>query len=252
MVLMVSADEEDVTGFLGESVLLRCTCSDRNLDKDFKWQREDRDEAVFIYNRTASYFTESYKGRAEIFLAKNSSNCSVLLTKITADDQGRYSCRFSTNIKYKRFFVNLNVTARYIVHPINGPITLSGGVKVYECDVEGHDQLAEIRWSLDGEPLKNSSTTNISTTYTLDAGVYHFTSKLMTELSWTSQPKCVAIGISTNSTPVIGEPPKHPDRRFRIRFKIISIALVLGFILFLCIIGKFCGRITEDKRSDNI
>lgn len=47
---------------------------------------------------------------------------------------------------------------------------------------------AEIEWSLDGQPLTSSPTTDI----TLDdsTGLYHFTSRLITSLNGTSRPTC--------------------------------------------------------------
>lgn len=238
MVLIISGDEVIVKDVLEDSVLLPCNCSERNLDMDFKWQREYESSKmlVFKHNRKSSVFFDRYEGRAKIFLSENKDNCSVLLTNITEDDQGSYKCIFFIEATYQRPTVYLNFSARYYVCQTDDR---SG--KVFQCDVKGHHKKAEIQWRLRGQILTNSSTTGITHTHTLNAstGLYHFNSKLSTKLNWTSKPTChvEAKGIST--TIIIPECPDvekliHPQFRDRHQyFTIVPIMLLLGFLLVL-------------------
>lgn len=57
-----------------------------------------------------------------------------------------------------------------------------------ECRVKGRYRDAEIQWTLDGRPLTSSPTTNV--TLNDSTGLYHFISKLITELNGTSSPTC--------------------------------------------------------------
>lgn len=98
--------------------------------------------------------------------------------------------------------------ASYNICPPKLPSNLNGNlnVKVFQCDAKGHYGEAEIQWFLDGQLLTDSLTTNITLTKTLNApaGLYSFTSKLKTNLTGISEPKCniKAKGMSTIITHV--------------------------------------------------
>lgn len=130
MLLIVSGDDEVINGTLGRSVLLPCNCSNRNLNKEFKWQME---QECLIYNN--STINTSCKSQAKVFVAENSSNCSLLLTNITANDQGKYRCMFYVDDMYKYSSISLNISAEprcdkpaqipnnadLLIHPSPGP-----------------------------------------------------------------------------------------------------------------------------------
>lgn len=248
MVLIVSGDDETITGIFEDSVLLPCTCPERNLDKEFKWQMEEPNMMLVLkHNLNRSVFSGRYDGRAETFLAENSQNCSVLLSNITTDDLGKYRCVFYSQGKYKKFFVHLNISARYNVCQKNLTDNLKGDLseKVFQCDAEGRYKEAELQWILGGRILTNSSITGITHNSTLDAstGLYHFTSKLVTTLNGITNPTCYvrAKGISTiisnGCSPENGYSSK-PDTQqpdfMRYRYmKIIPIMMLLGFTLLL-------------------
>ncbi|XP_078118240.1 T-lymphocyte activation antigen CD80 [Sander vitreus] len=239
LVVIVSGDEETMlTTMLGDSVLLPCPCSERNLE--FHWQMEEPNMTlVFKNNNTTSNFYPKYKGRAQIFLYENRDNCSVLFINVTADDQGKYRCSFHRQEEYQRLFVYLNVSAGYTVCQTAN--NLSGSVKVFQCHVKGRYRKTEIQWILNGELLPKSKTTNITHTYTLDAptGLYHFNSTLRTELNGTVEPTChvKAKGISTIITHECvqrNEPHKKDPENARYRYlTIIPIMLLLGLSLLL-------------------
>ncbi|XP_076603408.1 uncharacterized protein LOC143330603 [Chaetodon auriga] len=247
MVLIVSGegDDETITGVFGDSVLLPCTCPERNLDKEFKWQMEEPNTVLVLkHNLNTSVFTDRYDGRAQTFLAENSQNCSVLLSNITTDDLGRYRCVFYSQGKYKKFFVNLNITASYNVCQKD---SLKGDKmgKVFQCDATGRYREAELQWSFNGTILTNSFTTGITHSNTLDAstGLYRFTSKLITTLNGNTNFTCdvkakgistvISRGCSKKSTGLPETVTQQPDL-MRYRYvKIIPIMMVFGFILLL-------------------
>ncbi|KAF3694737.1 Butyrophilin subfamily 1 member A1 [Channa argus] len=247
LVVAVSGDEEVkfvedriFMSILDSSVLLECPCSNRNENKDFRWQKEGPEKTTVF---SSSNFSELYKGRAKIFVAQDRYNCSLLLTNITVNDQGKYRCSFYSHETYNRFFVYLKVQAFYRVCQKNSASNLndSSSAKDFHCDVAGHYRDAEIQWYLDSQLLTNSSTTSITYTYSLEdpTGLHIFSSKLTTELKGTSEPKCdvKAKGISTELESSCDS--KHEKLKqtvikdFRIPFKVIPIFVVLGFSLVL-------------------
>lgn len=114
MTFSTVGDDETIEGVLEDRVLLPCNCSERDLV--FQWQMDEPNPTLVLKYDKTLHVSGSYKDRAEIFLAENSNNCSVLLTNITAGDQGRYSCRFYRQKQYQKFFVNLNVSGEYSLY----------------------------------------------------------------------------------------------------------------------------------------
>ncbi|XP_034042317.1 sialoadhesin [Thalassophryne amazonica] len=112
LLITVTGDEEvTVDAVLGQSVLLPCNCSSRSLVKNVMWQMEKPNlMMVAKYGKEFSKFYGRYDGRAEIFQAENSENCSVLLTNIQQEDQGKYRCSFYIREAYKYILVHLWVT----------------------------------------------------------------------------------------------------------------------------------------------
>ncbi|XP_068591648.1 T-lymphocyte activation antigen CD80 [Cebidichthys violaceus] len=252
MVVIVSGDVTTIRGFLEDSVLLPCNCSE--LDKEFKWQMEEPTKMVMlIYNKTLS---NRYEGRTKTFLSEDSNNCSVLLNNITAEDQGKYRCLFHREEKYTYNEVYLNVNANYSVCQTEE--SLSGGVKVFRCNVSGSYREAWIQWTLDGQLLTYSTTTNITHTNYTDAGLYHFNSTLSTKLNWTSEPTCdvKAKNISTTLNRDCGGPEPYQNPRpqavdfMRNHFMIILSVLLLGlFSLLLLYFSKRLQRKQEVNTS---
>ncbi|XP_040913323.1 uncharacterized protein si:dkey-192g7.3 [Toxotes jaculatrix] len=111
---VVSGDDEvAIEGILGDSVLLPCTCKDRNLMVEFNWQMDEPHPThVLSHQDNTTDFNDRYKSRAKIFVADNSSNCSLLLTNIIANDQGKYRCTFQRKKLHTRFFIKLNISER--------------------------------------------------------------------------------------------------------------------------------------------
>ncbi|KAM6954901.1 uncharacterized protein PEZ65_008222 [Lycodopsis pacificus] len=237
MVVIVSGDDTTIRGFLEDSVLLPCNCSE--LDKEFYWQMDAPNPMlVFSFNNT---LLNRYKGRTKTFQSENRNNCSVLLTNITAEDQGIYRCWFHRQEMYTDFNVRLKVSASYtLCQTEESP---SGGVKVFWCNVSGRYRESWIQWTLDGQ-LINSTTTNITHTNYTDAvtGLYHLNSTLSPKLNWTSEPTCdvKAKNITAQTKVGCGERPgRSQDPRpqpvvwIRSCIKVIPAVSVLGLFLLL-------------------
>ncbi|KAG8000583.1 hypothetical protein GBF38_016997 [Nibea albiflora] len=176
---------ETVSSILHGSVLLPCSCPERRVDEPFFWQMESKQKSMFTYSNGNSTFKPGYKGRGEIFLHEHGNNCSLLLTNVTAEDQGQYRCSFKSQGVHNTIFVNLTVSVNYHVCQ-----------NFTACHVKGLYRDAEIEWNLDGRPLTSSPTTNI--TPDDSTGLYHFTSKLITSFNETSRLTCTvkAKGVS--------------------------------------------------------
>jgi len=86
-----------------------------NLLKYVKWQNSERQELVFKFDKTSLQIGENYTGRVETFLSENGSNCSLLLTNITAADRGEYRCIFYIKNQYTYHDVNLHVCGKSFI-----------------------------------------------------------------------------------------------------------------------------------------
>nr|XP_033966012.1 uncharacterized protein si:dkey-192g7.3 [Pseudochaenichthys georgianus] len=231
---------EDVTinGCLEHDVLLPCACSGRNESREVRWQAEDTEvsngSVVFKHTQTAEAFNDKYKDRGKSFLSENRENCSILLTNITAEDQRKYRCIFNIDERYQRPFVTLNIYACYSVLQTANSV----GVNVFKCNVKGRYNMTEIEWELDGVPLRNSITTNITQKYNPDdpTGQIQFYSQLNTTLNWTSAPTCrdKAKAIATyNSSDYHADGSIRSQDQRRSYYFYIPIVFLLGLSLLL-------------------
>lgn len=249
---VVSAgDDITVKGFEKDDVLLPCDCPNRDLNKDFKWQVEEDEERgverklIFRYNDGTLDLKGNLSHRYETFFHKDSSNCSILLKNITSEDQGKYSCRFNSP-QYTYLYVNLTLCGTNIFQHKK---TLPNGEDVYQCVVK-LDCYKEpnIQWTLNGTCLSNSTTTNISTTYSLDeeTGLYYFHSRLETKDGFPSEPKCELSPLCKPEGVIERRflpSDTKPNPYFRILCKGVPVVLVLGLLLI------WCRRGTSDRFS---
>ncbi|XP_029935911.1 sodium channel subunit beta-4 isoform X2 [Myripristis murdjan] len=113
-----------ISAVSGQDIILPCYCPN---PVDVQWQVEfSNSSPVVIYNETTSDFTESYKKRAEIFLAKNNTDCSLLLSDVTLGDQGKYECYFGKPLTTR--YVTLNVSD-VSYHQMQDPATKADGLQ---------------------------------------------------------------------------------------------------------------------------
>ncbi|XP_034417588.1 butyrophilin subfamily 3 member A2 [Cyclopterus lumpus] len=251
MLVFVSGDDTTILGVLEESVLLPCTCLDLDEEFKFKWQMEEPNlMLMYMYNKSSNRYT----GRTQIFQTEKGNNCSVLLTNITAEDQGRYKCIFRSLGTYQKSHVYLNVSARYSVCQTKD--SLSGGVKVFQCNVTGRYREARIQWTLHGQPLTDLTKTKITHTNNTVNGLYHFNSTLSTKLNWTSEPTCdvKANHISTTlSSGCAGKTEKNVrnpnSSQVRVWLKIIPV-MMFGLCILL-LFSKSSPR-TQEENTNNL
>ncbi|XP_017265752.1 uncharacterized protein si:dkey-192g7.3 [Kryptolebias marmoratus] len=243
VIAVVSGDSEvDVRALLNEDVLLPCSCEDRVLSKELKWQNEKEGVPLLVYSN--KHNSPNYADRVETFFNDNSSNCSILLKNVTEDDSGRYTCRFD-NSKYQRNTVNLWV---YGPKPHQQNFTQPDGVKVFICDVKACDNQTDLQWTLDGEQLRDSSKYQISNSSTLIDGIFNITSTLkinLTETISSSEIKCDVIhsNLCHSGGRKIGGTTASPTEEPPL-LKVSSlpkVALLMGLILLagLCLIVYF-------------
>lgn len=118
---VVGGDEMvNITGVFGEKVLLPCSCPNATVNEELRWQNDKSKEKV--YDNKSNNISDRYRNRSEIFLPWNPNNCSILLTNITADDQGTYRCGYEINGLYKKDFVNLSVSGKSVSQSLFIPL----------------------------------------------------------------------------------------------------------------------------------
>ncbi|XP_059418229.1 uncharacterized protein LOC132153071 isoform X2 [Carassius carassius] len=78
--------KSNVTGFVGQNVLLPCNCS--NDPEALIWQRDQRIVNVHPYEKIID---DAYVDRTQLFLNKEKRNCSLLLINVSSEDTGLYT-----------------------------------------------------------------------------------------------------------------------------------------------------------------
>lgn len=214
-----------ITAHLEDDVLLPCSCPERSLHREVKWQMEEPIKRLLLKYNGTSITSVERKGNVRIFLPDKSENCSVLLINVSVSDQGQYRCIFHSKT-YQKVFVNLNLSgksdsvfypsfhdefillwnwlshksktvtcrffpARYKVCQNDSAKNLSDA-KVFQCDAVGSYPEAEIQWILGGQPLEGSLNVNIThKKWQRAPGIYQFSSTLIIKLNnETTQPTC--------------------------------------------------------------
>nr|XP_055041692.1 uncharacterized protein LOC129429195 [Misgurnus anguillicaudatus] len=102
----------DVTGYLGESVVLPCSCTEPLAKPDqIKWKFiENIDEEIY-----PSEHSERYKNGRKLLNQTNPGNLSLHLSSLTKEDQGVYQCFVSSN---NYIYIRLHVEEKPQVHTI--------------------------------------------------------------------------------------------------------------------------------------
>ncbi|XP_037394070.1 obscurin-like [Pygocentrus nattereri] len=108
--LMKSGETEEVTRFSGESVVLLCSCTDlQTKPHTVKWKF--RSAKSGIYNIEEIYSTQTGQHRDKVRLTnKYSGNLSLLISDLTEEDQGDYSCSVQGDHKDVRLHVKVRET----------------------------------------------------------------------------------------------------------------------------------------------
>lgn len=216
----VGDEKVTISGDLKDNVLLPCPCLHRDLDKELRWQKEQPHLIPMVkYSKNHSIdLDDRYRARVSFSLHHNSSDCSVLLANITAEDQGKYRCSFWKEERHSKKFVYLNITGESLfswlpavflqsfqatnlefnhfnlshLPPAKYRVCLTNDsdLQSFQCNASGRHKDAVIEWKSDGQPLTDSAETRITHSKTVEApsGLYHLISKLTTKLP--SAPTC--------------------------------------------------------------
>lgn len=217
-----------ISGDLKGSILLPCPCSHRDLDKELRWQKEQLPPILVVkYSKNHSINGDTYHGRVNIFLHENSSNCSVLLANLTAEDRGKYRCSFYKEERHSKKFVYLDIAGESLflrlpavflqsfqamnlefnhfnlshLPPARYEVCLTNDSdsRFFQCNASGWHKDAVIEWKSDGQPLTDSAKTHITHINTVEtpSGLYHLISELTTKLPSTPTCDVKAIGLPT-------------------------------------------------------
>ncbi|XP_060769988.1 uncharacterized protein LOC132881495 isoform X2 [Neoarius graeffei] len=103
---LVKAGLEAVTGFTGESVVLPCVCTDlQDKPKSVKWAFTI--ESGTNYQEIYPEQTGHHRNRVKLVSKIPSGNLSLLISDLTEEDQGDYSCSVQADHKYFRLSVKV-------------------------------------------------------------------------------------------------------------------------------------------------
>ncbi|XP_046729728.1 Down syndrome cell adhesion molecule-like [Silurus meridionalis] len=95
----------DVTGYVGHSVLLPCSCSELQAKpQTFRWYiYKGSDHKEIFPNDQTNHYTQ----RVQLFNDHHPGNLSLLISHLTVEDEGDYMCRITSN-KYKYIHLTVN------------------------------------------------------------------------------------------------------------------------------------------------
>ncbi|KAA0708682.1 hypothetical protein E1301_Tti008064 [Triplophysa tibetana] len=95
----------DVTGYLGESVVLPCSCTEPQAKPhQLKWKYVGKYDEIY-----PSEHIERYKNRVTLLNQNTPGNLSLLLSSLTKEDKGDYQCSVSPDqYTYIRLHVKEN------------------------------------------------------------------------------------------------------------------------------------------------
>ncbi|XP_060758473.1 junctional adhesion molecule-like [Neoarius graeffei] len=103
---LVKAGLEAVTGFTGESVVLPCVCTDlQDKPKSVKWAFTI--ESGTNYQEIYPEHTGHHRNRVKLVSKIPPGNLSLLISDLTEEDQGEYSCSVQADHKYIRLSVKV-------------------------------------------------------------------------------------------------------------------------------------------------
>ncbi|KAK1784456.1 hypothetical protein P4O66_008819 [Electrophorus voltai] len=137
-----------ITAYTGDSVLLPCSCTDPHAKPEsFTWEKYNTRRQTWDVISSES---EQYRNRVQLGTAHSPGNLSLLISHLTEEDEGVYSC-YLTNQQYK----DIRLTIKVCKDVVKPPTVLSGyvgGSVLLPCYCT--ELLAEpktVRWSFINE-----------------------------------------------------------------------------------------------------
>ncbi|KAF5889314.1 neogenin-like isoform X7 [Clarias magur] len=100
--LVKKTEVEHVTVFTGESVVLPCVCTDlQNKPRSITWQFNRNNNLQEIYTEQTAH----HRNRVKLVSNNSPGNLSLLISHLTEEDQGDYTCSVLNNRKKIRLSV---------------------------------------------------------------------------------------------------------------------------------------------------
>ncbi|XP_058627729.1 uncharacterized protein LOC131537982 isoform X1 [Onychostoma macrolepis] len=154
--LIVHSPAGPLVAPLGSSVVLPCYVDEPLLmeDLEVEWRRTDSETLVHLYQdgeSRAESQQQDYHGRAHFFTDQiQHGNFSLRLDNLTAEDEGRYTCRVYSQQDSGETVVQIKDVVRLIVSGSSRSISASVGEDVtLNCSVDSHitpEHIEEVSW----------------------------------------------------------------------------------------------------------
>ncbi|XP_062374201.1 polymeric immunoglobulin receptor-like [Sardina pilchardus] len=145
-------EHETITRSPGESVLLSCSCTDLQTKPDeIQWTGPgENKESYMLTGDLNEDERKCYSGRVQTFSDSSPGNASLLLTDLTEEDQGNYSCEIKRNERKEIRVITLIIKRCIISEPEEETITRSPGESVLlSCScTDLQTKPGEIVWSV--------------------------------------------------------------------------------------------------------
>ncbi|KAL6484924.1 hypothetical protein MHYP_G00069690 [Metynnis hypsauchen] len=115
-----TAAELEMTAFVGENVLLPCPCSEAT--DQVTWQIKDKSIVVNHYNAGDNTpQDDSFKDKSRLFMPSQKGNCSLLLFRVSSEDQKIFTCyTFNEDVMNTQ---NINLTVIELPETQSNPST---------------------------------------------------------------------------------------------------------------------------------
>ncbi|XP_066532170.1 junctional adhesion molecule-like [Hoplias malabaricus] len=108
---------QEVTGFSGESVVLRCSCTDpQTKPNTVRWTFKSKTSANSNFEEIYPAQTGKHRDRVRL-TNQNSGDLSLLISHLTEEDQGEYRCEVQGDTKDFR----LHIKVRDVIRPSTTP-----------------------------------------------------------------------------------------------------------------------------------
>ncbi|XP_048065700.1 uncharacterized protein LOC125279751 [Megalobrama amblycephala] len=148
---------------LGSSVVLPCYVDKPLLTEDLEveWRRTDSETLVHLYQDGESRpeaQQEEYHDRAHFFTDQiQHGNFSLRLDNLTAEDEGKYRCKVSSQQDFGETVVQIKDVERLLVSGSDESISVSVGEDVtLSCSVDSHikpEHIEEVSWKKTDEDI---------------------------------------------------------------------------------------------------
>ncbi|KAI5614766.1 hypothetical protein C0J50_3414 [Silurus asotus] len=137
---------EEVTGFIGESVVLPCVCTDLQDDpKRVTWRFHKNNHFQEIYSKQ----TGNHSNRVKLVSKNPPGNLSLLISDLTEEDQGIYTCSVQDDHRDLRLSVKVFVIVAGLLLVISGVVAFicwrRKGIRSGQVGRSGENMMTEGR-----------------------------------------------------------------------------------------------------------